>query len=55
MLFASKALVVVAFAFEQLFEVGFAVEFPLYARKGAKTVRREGTYKQLTYKRSEDY
>lgn len=36
MLFASKALIVVAFAFEQLLEVGFTVEFTLKSRKGAK-------------------
>lgn len=36
MLFASEALVVVAFALEQLLEVGFAVKFALQGRKGAK-------------------
>lgn len=38
MLFASEALVVVAFALEQLLEVGFAVEFTLKSCKGAKAV-----------------
>lgn len=36
MLFASKAFVVVAFAFEQLLEVGFAVKFALKSCEGAK-------------------
>lgn len=42
MLFASEALVVVAFALEQLLEVGFAVKFALQGRKGAKATGREG-------------
>lgn len=43
MLFASEALVVVAFAFEQLLKVGFAVKLALKGCKGAKTVgRRRG-------------
>lgn len=41
MLFASKALVVVAFAFEQLLIVGFTVEFTLKSRKGAKAAKME--------------
>lgn len=36
MLFASEALVVVAFAFEQLLKVGFTVKFALESCKGAK-------------------
>lgn len=36
MLFASEALVVVAFAFEQLLEVGFAVKLSRESREGAK-------------------
>lgn len=36
MLFASKALVVVAFAFEQLLEVRFTVELALKGCKGAE-------------------
>lgn len=35
-LFASEALVVVAFAFEQLLEVGFTVKFTLKSCEGAK-------------------
>lgn len=37
MLFASEALVVVAFAFEQLLKVGFTVKFTLKSCKGSKT------------------
>lgn len=36
MLFASKALVIVAFAFEELLEMGFAVKFTLKSCVGAK-------------------
>jgi len=35
-LFASKALVIVAFALEELLEMGFTVEFTLKSCKGAK-------------------
>lgn len=42
MLFASEALVVVAFAFEQLLKVGFTVKFTLKSCKGSKTAGREG-------------
>lgn len=41
MLFASEALVIVAFAFEQLLKVGFTVEFTLKSCKGAKAAERE--------------
>lgn len=36
MLFAPEALVVVAFALEELLEMGFAVKFTLKSCKGAK-------------------
>lgn len=36
MLFASEALVVVAFAFKQLLKVGFTVKFALESCEGAK-------------------
>lgn len=41
-LFASKALVVVALALEQLLKVRFAVEFTVEGSKGAKTAARRG-------------
>lgn len=42
MLFASKALVVVALAFEQLLKVRFAVELTVKGSKGAKTAETTG-------------
>ena len=42
MLFASEALVVVAFAFEQLLKVGFTVELTLKSCEGAKAAGRGG-------------
>lgn len=39
-LFAPKALVIVAFAFEQLLEVRFAVKFTLKSCKAAKAARK---------------
>lgn len=41
-LFASKALVVVALAFKQLLKVRFAVEFAVKGSKGAKTAETTG-------------
>lgn len=41
-LFASKALVVVALAFEQLLKVRFAVEFTVKGSKGAETAATTG-------------
>lgn len=41
MLLATEALVVVAFAFEQLLIVGFAVKFTLKSCKGAKAAWEE--------------
>lgn len=42
MLLASKTLVIVSFALEQLFEVGFAVKFTLKRCKTAKAARNGG-------------
>lgn len=42
MLFASEALVVVAFALEQLLIVGFTVKFTLKSCEGAKAARKRG-------------
>lgn len=39
-LLASKALVIVSFAFEKLLEVGFAVKLSLKGCKGAKAIKR---------------
>lgn len=47
-LFASEALVVVAFRFEQLLKVGFTVKFALKSRECAKAARRRN--KTVTYK-----
>lgn len=48
-LFAAKALVVVALAFEQLLKVRFAVEFTVKGSKGAETA--EATEKGLSIKK----
>lgn len=42
MLLTSKTLVIVSFALEQLFEVGFAVKFALKRCKTAKAARNGG-------------
>lgn len=59
-LFASEALVVVAFAFEQLLKVRFTVKFTLKSRKGAKAAERRDIIQHDKYttrdrsKRKED-
>lgn len=51
MLFAPEALIIVAFAFEQLLEVRFAVKFTLKSCKAAKAARSEvRKYINIKYK-----
>lgn len=54
MLFAPEALVVVAFAFEELLEMGFAVKFTLKSCEGAKATGNKRKQSTVTSDRGKE-